>query len=129
MPVGEGHGILEVTNGNSQDAAVILADLTGQQDGRLMYVRNGMQATMTRISPGRYRIMFQVGKNWDESSETFRCVTGTAAFDQTESFKEEERADGIEYSRLRITLHRVVGGNARSSPIAKPMFVRRRLSK
>jgi len=124
---GEGYGMLEVTNGNSQDAAVILADLAGIHDDRLMYIRSGMQATMRSIPPGQYRIKFQTGKNWDEDAESFLCVYGTAIFDKTESFTEEERADGIEYSRLSITLHKVVGGNARSSPIAKQAFARKRL--
>jgi hypothetical protein len=125
----DGHGRLVVTNGNPQDAAVLLADQAGQQDDRLMYVRSGMQATMAGIPPGQYRIKFQIGKNWDERVEQFRCVTGTAVFDKTKSFTEAERADGIEYSRLSITLHKVVGGNARTSAIAQQCFVRRRTYK
>lgn len=39
--------------------------------------------------------------------------------ERTQYFTEEERANGIEYSRLTITLHKVVEGNARSSPITK----------
>jgi hypothetical protein len=128
-PGGEGHGKLVVTNGNSQDAAVILADLASNQDDRLLYVRSGMQATMAGISPGQYRIKFQIGKNWDEVAENFQCATGTAVFDKTESFTEEERGDGIEYSRLSITLHKVVRGNARSSPIPRQAFIRRHLAK
>lgn len=61
--------------------------------------------------------------------ESFLCAYGTAVFDKTESFTEEERANGIEYSRLGITLHKVVGGNARSSRIAKQAFARRRQPK
>jgi hypothetical protein len=123
---GGGHGIFEVNNGNSEDAAVILADVTGLHDDRLMYIRGGMRATMSSIPPGKYRIMFQTGKNWDESIEDFQCVYGTEAFDRTESFTEEERAWGTEYSRLSITLHKVIGGNARSSPIPKQAFARKR---
>jgi hypothetical protein len=126
-PGGESHGRLVVTNGNSQDAAVILADLAAQEDGRLMYIRSGMQATMTGILPGQYQIMFQTGKNWDERAENFRCVADTALFDKTESFTEDERPDGIEYSRLSITLHKVAGGNARTRSIAQQSFVRKRL--
>jgi hypothetical protein len=126
LGAGDGHGSLVVTNGNPQDAAVLLADQAGQQDDRLMYVRSGMQATMTGIPPGQYQIKFQIGKNWDERAEQFRCVIGTDVFDKTRSFTEEERADSIEYSRLSITLHKVVGGKARTSAIAQQAFVRRR---
>jgi hypothetical protein len=124
--VGESLGVLEVTNGNSQDAALILADLSGLHNDRLMYIRNGMQATMRHIPPGQYRIMFQTGEKWDEIAESFQCAYATAVFDKTESFTEDERADGVEYSRLSITLHKVVGGNVRSRPIAKQAFARRR---
>jgi hypothetical protein len=124
----DGHGTLAVTNGNLQDAAVILADQADQGDDRLMYIRSGQQATMTGILPGQYRIKFQIGKGWDKRAEQFLCVTSTDVFDKTKSFTEEERANGIEFSRLSITLHKVVGGNARTSAIDHRAFVRRRPS-
>jgi hypothetical protein len=81
---------------------------------------------MRNIPAGQYRIMFQTGSSWDPSEERFRCPVGTAVVDKTEVFTEEQQLDGTEYSRIRITLHKVVRGAASTSPIAKQAFARRR---
>lgn len=128
----KGHGELTVVNGNSEDAAVILAGEPAtpafgvETPDRLFHVRARMEATISEIPPGRYRIKFQIGKNWDSEAETFQCLSATAMFDQGEDFKEEKTEKGVRSSSIRVTLHRVVGGTARTRPINAGAFRRRR---
>jgi hypothetical protein len=123
---GEGHGKLTVTNGNSEDAAVIVSNTLADSGDRIMYVRKKMTATMDRISPGEYRMTFQIGKDWDEEAEKFRCVMATSVFDRSASFKENETEKGVQYSAVRVTLHKLVGGNARTTPVDSKVFSRRK---
>lgn len=116
---------MTVNNGNSDDAVVMLSGSDVDATDRLFYVRAGMEATMTEITPGRYRIKFQIGKNWDSEGEVFRCVPTTAIFDHEESFEERETEVDVQYSHVHITLHKVVGGNARTRPLDPNAFRRR----
>jgi hypothetical protein len=122
----EGHGKLTIINGNSEDAAVILASAETGTDDRLVYVRADSTATLDGVVPGQYRMKFQIGKDWDGQAEQFRCVSATAEFDRAASFEELEKSDGIEYTEIRITLHKLRGGNARTTRIARSAFHRRR---
>jgi hypothetical protein len=71
---------------HSEDAAVILSNSAVETPDRLFYVRAGMEAKITEIPPGRYRVMFQTGKKWDSESEIFQCVLATKIFDRGEAF-------------------------------------------
>jgi len=122
----EGHSKLTVTNGNPEDAAVTVSNVVPKSDDRLMYVRAGMTAIMGGFAPGQYRVVFQIGKEWDEQAEAFNCVSGTSVFDRTASFEEAETANGVEFSNIRVTLHKLVGGNARTTPVDPTAFRRRR---
>jgi hypothetical protein len=122
----KGHGKLTVVNGNSDDAGVILSSSVPETPDRLFYVRAGMEATISGIAPGRYRIKFQIGKYWNPNEEVFQCVSATAVFDKEETYEEQETETDVEYSHVHLTLHRVVGGKARTTPLASTAFRRRR---
>ena len=51
--------------------------------------------------------------------QEFRCVTATGNFDQVVSFEEQEKSGRIEYTEIRITLHKLIGGNARTTPLPR----------
>jgi hypothetical protein len=121
-----GHGTLTISNGNSEDSAVILSNSAMDSDDRLMYIRAGMTAIIRNIPPGQYRIQFQIGKSWDAEAERFRCVIATAMFDRTASFEENETEHEIQYADIQITLHKLSGGNARTTSITPAAFLRRR---
>jgi hypothetical protein len=123
---GEGHGTLKIINGNSEDAAVILSNVKTDDDDRLVYVRAGMTATLDAIEVGEYRMIFQIGRVWNDETEEFGCPIATAAFDQVASFEEHDKPDRIQYTEISITLHKLVGGNARTTAIARRAFHRRR---
>jgi curved DNA-binding protein CbpA len=125
-----GYSKLTVVNGNSDDAALILSSSAVETPDRLVYVRAEMEATISEIPPGRYRVKFQIGKHWDSDAEIFRCPLATSMFDHEETFEEkktETDADlSVQYSDVKLTLHKVVGGNAPTTPIDPSAFRRRR---
>jgi hypothetical protein len=122
----KGYGELTVVNGNSEDAAVIVSNSAVETPDRLFFVRAGMEAKITEIPPGRYRVMYQTGKNWDSESERFQCVLATAVFEGPKVFEEQETETDVRYSHITLTLHKVVGGNARTTPLGPSAFRRRR---
>jgi hypothetical protein len=122
----EGHGTLNIANGNADDAAVILAGNASQVPDRLVYIRGGMSAAMNRIPTGTYRLMFQIGRAWDNEAEMFNCAIATGVFDQMAAFEEHQTTDGVEYTEIAITLHKFVGGNARTSSLPQSQFHRHR---
>ena len=124
--LGNGHGELTVVNGNPLDAAVIVENSNLDGSDRLVYVRAGMRTTITSIPPGEHRLKFQIGSNWDEEAEQFRCVSATAIFDRMASFEENETATNIEYSTVEVTLHKLAGGNVHTTPIDPALFRRHR---
>lgn len=119
------HSKLRISNGNTEDAAVLIANATAETSDRLIYIRAGMTAAMGRIAPGQYRLTFQLGRDWDARAEGFRCASSTSIFDRLASFEERETDKGVEYSTVEITLHKLAGGNAHTSPVATAAFRRR----
>jgi hypothetical protein len=93
-----------------------------------MYVRRGMTAEMRSISPGVYNILFQSGTAWDKSTESFKCTDATQIFDRGQIFTERNYEDGVNYSRLSLTLYKVLDGNAPISKVPNEQFRRRRVS-
>jgi hypothetical protein len=122
----DGHGELTIRNGNSLDAAVIIENSAPDGNDRLVYVRAGLETTIMSIPPGQHRLKFQIGSDWDKQAEHFGCVSATAIFDRTASYEERETAKGIEYSTVQVTLHKVVDGNAYTTPIDPAAFRRGR---
>ncbi len=120
-----GYGKLTIVNGNEEDAAVLLASIDGATEDRLMYVRAGTTATMDKVAPGKYRRVYQVGKNWNEATEMFSCITGTAQFDRLALFEEEYTDRSIRYTEIRTTLHRVSEGNVTATAVPASVFRRR----
>ena len=124
--LGNGHGELTVVNGNSLDAAVIVENSNLDGGDRLVYVRAGMRTTISSIPPGQHPLKFQIGSNWDEEGEHFRCVSATEIFDRMASFEENETATNIEYSTVEVTLHKLASGNVHTTPIDPALFRRHR---
>jgi hypothetical protein len=87
-----------------------------------------MSVTMTGIPKGQYRRMFQIGHLWEDRAESFRCVAATGEFERLAAFEETEKAEGIEYTDISVTLHKLIGGNAKTNTIPKAQFHRREAS-
>jgi uncharacterized protein (TIGR03000 family) len=122
--VQSGNSIVAVDNGTATDAVVKVIRLNGEERMvRNFYVPHGKQFSAEKIPPGRYVLRVAFGIDWDATARKFsadRSFSETEAFDVTE----EETAGEIIYSRITITLHKVVDGNFKSDPIDEDAFSR-----
>jgi uncharacterized protein (TIGR03000 family) len=120
----EGYSVLTVENGTATDAVVRVVQLGGKgQLVRNFYIPSGKQLTAEEVPAGRYVLRVAFGKDWDSDARKF---TAARSFSETEAFdiSQEETAEGVRYTRLRVTLHKVIGGNFRSDPITEDDFLR-----
>jgi uncharacterized protein (TIGR03000 family) len=121
-----GNSVLTVENGTSTDALVRLVRLGAREQlVRNFYIPAGRSFTASNVPPGDYVLRVAYGTDWDIGAGKF---TSDRSFSQTEQFDvtEERTSTGIRYSRIRITLHKVVGGNFSSTPSSEEDFERLR---
>ena len=64
------------------------------------------------IADGAYRVMFDLGEDWDRQAEQFRHAKPAQRFDDPFDFKTTETSRGWRYTTYEITLHTV--------PLARP---------
>jgi hypothetical protein len=121
-PAGEGRGRLEISNHTSQDAVVKLKTSVGKETVRLVYVRAMSDLTIPKIPVGNYMLEFATGRDWDETSRSFRRNRAFSRFDAPFVFSETPLADGTRFSVNSVTLHGVANGNAKTDAISAEDF-------
>lgn len=107
-----GGGVLNIDNGTEEDAYVTLA-----RDGkaaRAVYVRAGQKARLPGIADGDYQLFYATGSGWNVDVRDFTLNASYNQFD--ESFPYETTAR--KYTIWDVTLRAMIGGNARTSPVA-----------
>lgn len=109
-----GLGTLNVRNGTSRDAVVVLYE--GDLQRRAVYIWAGSVAAIPRVAAGSYTARFTSGAWWN--GEEFLKETTFLEFERPLVFEERPETDGIAYSDFDLTLQRVVGGNARTRSTA-----------
>ena len=110
-----GKGELAIENGTDEDALLTLS-----RDGRAVYavyIRASAQAELTGIADGDYEMFVAQGDGWNDELRRFTASPDYTKFDDLASFATVRETDGIRYTRLRITLQPVVGGNAGTDPV------------
>jgi hypothetical protein len=115
-----GRCVLSVNNGTDRDATVKLT-----QHGQLhrwVYVKARSTATVDGVRAGTYHLLFSLGRDWNSESFRFQFDQSFTKFEDEFDFVEKRLADGVEYSRISITLHGVPHGNAPSEPIDQTAF-------
>jgi DNA-directed RNA polymerase subunit RPC12/RpoP len=119
-----GKGKLDVENGNSTDAVVNLVDLATNVSVRKFYVQAHNRVTESEIASGIYQLRFATGRNWDSGIQSFTRCKEIQKYDDSFEFSEHvDTATGrANYDHYSITLHRVVGGNAHTTPIDEQSF-------
>jgi len=90
---------------------------------RNFYVPAGNAFTAENVPAGTYVLRVALGKDWNDSEKRFNY---RKSFEETEPFDltEAKVEGGIEFSRMTITLHKVVNGNFHSHPISEDQFWR-----
>jgi hypothetical protein len=114
-----GLGRLRVMNGTAEDAVAVLV-----QSGvpkRAIYVRTQEEGIMTSIPVGEYHLHFQRGSRW-LNTRRFCDVTTTSQFAETFDFYETEEDDGTRFKEVRVSLHAVPHGNARTITMSADLF-------
>lgn len=114
-PSARGLGVLQISNGTSMDAAVLLVPLADEMDVQAIYVRAGASGEMSTIAPRAYRLRFMLGHNW--LGEDFGADTEFNEFANLVSFREQNTRTAHEYEEMSVTLNAGEAGNARTKPI------------
>jgi hypothetical protein len=78
-----------------------------------LYVWAGGSATHDAVPDGTYRIVFATGDGWSSRCGRFTAREDVSGFGTDEVFATERSGGMVYHSELRLTLHNVVGGNAR----------------
>jgi hypothetical protein len=115
-----GHATLTIKNGDYSDAIVCLYDVNEGKTIRNEYIQKNSSFTMSNIAEGYYKIRVLSGNDWNPllnnacgSKGNFERDLYMDEFEGTTFFQD---SDG-QYSINTITLYKVEGGNAKSSPI------------
>ncbi|WP_404790395.1 hypothetical protein [Altericista sp. CCNU0014] len=108
-------GYSSVTVDNSQNSSDVFVklftlDTTPPKAASVFFIRAHDKFTVTDIQPGNYDIRY-------------RDLT-SGGLSRTEQFnlKEVKTARGVEFSRLRLTLYKVLDGNMQIQPISENEF-------
>ncbi|HEY9668061.1 MAG TPA: hypothetical protein V6C91_14720 [Coleofasciculaceae cyanobacterium] len=118
----QGRGNLTVNNGTSQDAVVKLVDSVSGKTIRFVYVQANNDVTIKNISSCTCLFKFSTGTNWDEKTSKFLHNRVFSQFTAPLTFDEIKREDQVQWRDYRVTLHRVVNGNAQTTSISESDF-------
>ncbi|MCG5217515.1 hypothetical protein [Streptosporangium sp. KLBMP 9127] len=110
-----GRGSFKITNGGSRDAVVTL--VRGKSKAISVYVRKKGKFTVPGVRDGKYRVYFTTGVDWDSKEKAFTRSCSFQRFEDSFRFKTTYTATQVRWQNWRITLHRIKGGNARTSDI------------
>lgn len=117
-----GYSQLTVENGNPIDALVKLVDQASGQTVRLVYVQARQEATLDNLETGTYDVKFALGRDWDESTQSFRYQQSFVRFEEPMIFKVERSGNREYWTTYRVTLHRVAGGTAETKSLSEAEF-------
>ena len=121
-----GGGKLTVKNGLDRDAALKVIDKRKNVCIAYFYARARSNATVKEIEDGDYRLLFVTGVDWDQGRGCFTREVAFSEFDRSMLYetREQVRDEGVfeEYTIIEVTLHRVSGGNVRTSKMSPEDF-------
>jgi hypothetical protein len=103
-----GRAYLELNNGNSQDAVIVL--VRGKTKAVTVYVRKKSKFRVQGVRDGSYKVYYTFGSDWDSKSRTFTRSCTFEQFGKSVRFKTTYTAGQIRWSDWTLTLHSVVGG-------------------
>jgi hypothetical protein len=110
-----GYGVLNVSNGTTQDARVILYNVERDEQTRDVYVTTSSSFSITGIPVGTYELKYAIGSSFYE-------------FERSLGYTEERTEDAdrvrVNYKEISVTLHSVVGGNVRTIEISRDKFLK-----
>ena len=111
----DGYGILNVSNGTTEDAEIILYNVERDEQTRDVNVKAYNSLQVTGIPVGTYELKYAIGPS---------CYEFERSFDYTEQRTEDADRVRVNYKEISVTLHPVVGGNVRTIKISRGNFLR-----
>lgn len=111
----DGRGELNVNNGTSEDAEVILYSIENDEQTRDINVKAHSYFQITGIPVGTYELKYALGLS---------CYQFDHSLDYTEHRTEEGDRVLVNYKEISVTLHPVVGGNVRTKQISRNEFLK-----
>ena len=121
-----GHGTLTITNGTANGAIVKFVSTVSNRSVFTVFVAPNSNYTIRNIPNHTYRLAYATGRRFNPLTDTFTRLYGISVFDQllTYDTQNKHESDGVYtyYHRFEVTLQPVVGGNARTSPLAAQSF-------
>jgi hypothetical protein len=117
-----GRGVLRISNGTSSDAIAKLVDNATNKTRRLVYIQAFSDGTISGIDTGDYILKFSLGTGYIKNEGRFLSGQSYSKFDDVLDFQEYIVGDEIRWKEFEVTLHPVIGGNARTSSISAADF-------
>jgi curved DNA-binding protein CbpA len=121
-----GNGKLTIKNGLDRDAAAKVIDKRKDVCIAYFYIETKSNSTLNGIGDGDYRLLFVTGLDWDQRQECFTREVAFSEFDRTMLYETREQIRGEEifqkHTIIEVTLHRVAGGNVKTSKISSDDF-------
>ncbi len=118
-----GRGTVTIVNGTNLDAVVKLVHVSFRASVcQTIYIRAGDRSVLGHVGPGRYRLRFALGKDWDFSRKQFISSASLSEFEDPLLFEEREEGERFFYNEFELTLQAVPFGNARTHSIGESTF-------
>jgi hypothetical protein len=118
----QGSGELEIKNGTNDDAVAKLVNTLTNKSVATVYIGVNNNYTIKNISDGGYKLVFNLGHNWDTISKKFTTNSSYSVFEDDFDFTTTSSGDSYYYSVFRVTLNPVVGGTAKTNDINPEEF-------
>jgi len=115
---GVGNLVVNNTGAGTVDTVVSLSHRGSRTSVVAVYVRAGVNTTVTRIGDGTYQIFMTSGQDWDPALHIFTRNCTFERFDDL--FPYTTTPD--RYPGYKITLRKEIGGNARTSTVPPDEF-------
>ena len=117
-----GRGTLDISNGTSTDAIAKLVDAGTSKTLQKIYIQANSNLTVKNIKVGNYFLKFSLGSGYIPETEKFQYSQSFSQFDEPFNFAENREGNRIVWNTYRITLNKVLYGNAKSSSIDESDF-------
>lgn len=122
----KGHGELSIDNGTDNDALAKLISTVTNKSIFTVYVAANSSYTIKNISDESYKLIFSLGKNWDNTNKIFTSDTSFEVFDDKFYFATTKTIEGdyehTRYTTFSVTLNPVIGGAAETSTVDPSEF-------
>lgn len=118
----QGSGELLINNGTSNSAVAKLVEVNTNRSVATVYIEANSEYTLKSISNGVYKLVFNLGHDWDTISKKFTRNSSYSVFQDKFDYTTSTSDNGYYYSVFNVTLNPVLGGTAETNNINQEEF-------